>query len=159
LLLDITMPGRSGLDLLPEIKGLQPAVRVLVVSMHPEEEYGVRALRAGAAGYVWKQCPIETLVGAVRCVLDGGRYISPRLVEALATEVEHGGQRAHDRLSSREFEVMRLIAGGANPKSIADGLSLSPKTVSTYRARLLDKLNLHTDADIVRYALQNRLIE
>lgn len=159
LLLDITLPGRSGLDLLPDIKKLRPNLPVLIVSMHPEEEFGVRALQAGAAGYVWKQNPVESLVAAVRAVLGGARYISARLAEQLAHELQHGFRPAHARLSAREFEVMRMIARGSNTKSIAAELSLSPKTVSTYRARVLKKLRLRTDADIVRYAMHNRLIE
>ena len=159
LMLDITLPGRSGLDLLPEIRNLQSGVRALITSMHPEEEFGVRALRAGAAGYIWKQSPLEELLAAVRCVLDGGRYIGPRLAAQLAVDMEHGGQPRHASLSGREFEVFRSIASGANPKTIAGDLALSPKTVSTYRTRLLTKLCLKTDADVVRYALQHHLVE
>jgi len=159
LLLDISLPGRSGLDLMGEIKKLQPDLPVLVVSAHPEEEFGVRALRTGARGYVGKEQPVKDLLNAVRTVLEGGRYIGTKLAERLAVEMAHDFQAPQQRLSGREFEVLRLIARGENPKSIAATLSLSPKTVSTYRSRLLQKLHLKSDAELVRYALQNHLVE
>ena len=159
VVLDLSMPGRSGIDLLAEIKHRHPRLPVLIMSLHGEEQFAVRALRAGAAGYLTKAAAPELLVVAVQKVLRGGRYISEALAERLAAEV--GGASAgapHDRLSDREFDVMRGIASGQSVSEIAAQLHLSVKTVSTYRTRLLEKMGMETNAEVTRYAIQNGLV-
>jgi len=159
VLMDISMPGRGGLEVLKEIKSHRPKLPVLMLSMHPEEEYAVRALRAGASGYVTKDSAAEELVGAVRKVLGGGRYVSASLAEKLAFEMEADVDRPpHEILSDREFQVMRMIASGKTVKEIAQELSLSVKTISTYRSRILEKMRLKNNAELTRYAFENRLV-
>ena len=159
VVLDVTMPGRSGLELLKDIKAAYPGLNVLMLSMHPEEEYARRALRAGAAGYLTKDSASDELVAAVRRVLDGGRYVSPSLAEALASDLQAGAARAlHDQLTDREYEILCLIASGKSVAQIGKELSLGLKTISTYRARVLRKMNMRTDADLIRYAVENGLI-
>jgi DNA-binding NarL/FixJ family response regulator len=160
VILDVTMPGRSGLDVIRDLKREQPNLPVLVLSMHPEDQYGKRVLKAGASGYMNKESAPEELLKAIRKVLAGGRYLSPSLAEKLAFDL--GGeaeQPLHERLSDREIEVLRMIASGKTISQIADELHLSVTTVSTYRARLLDKMGLTTNAELMRYALDNRLID
>jgi two-component system, NarL family, invasion response regulator UvrY len=160
VLLDISMPGRSGLEALAELKRQQPKVAVLVLSMFAEREYALRALKSGAAGYLTKQSLGRDLVAAVKKVLQGGRYISPALAELLAADLDANDNRPpHQTLSNREYEVMKLIAAGKSVKEIAGELSLGDKTVFTYRARLLEKLGLKSDVDIARYALRHGLVE
>jgi two-component system, NarL family, invasion response regulator UvrY len=160
VLLDISMPGRSGLDLLRELKQLQPELPVLVLSMHPEDQYGIRALRGGASGYVQKESAPEDLIKAIRKVLAGGRYISANLAERLALDLSlNAGKPPHERLSDREFEVLRMIALGKQMSQVAEELHLSATTISTYRARTLKKLGLETNTQLVRYALHNRLVD
>ncbi|MBE7474156.1 MAG: DNA-binding response regulator [Anaerolineae bacterium] len=160
LVLDITMPGRSGFDILKELKHEQPDLPVLVLSIHAEEQLAVRALKAGASGYLTKENAPEELVKAIRKVVSGGRYISPRLAETLALGLDAASDRPrHETLSDREFQVMQLMARGKTLAEIAEELSLSAKTVSTYRTRLMEKLNLKTNADLMRYALDHGLIE
>jgi DNA-binding NarL/FixJ family response regulator len=160
LVLDMTMPGRSGFDILKELKHDQPHLPVLVLSMHAEEQFAVRVLKAGASGYLTKENAPEELVKAIRKVVSGGKYISPGLAESLAFGLDAAsGRSPHETLSDREFQVMRLMASGKTLAEIAEALSLSAKTVSTYRTRLLEKLNLKTNAELVRYALENGLIE
>lgn len=160
LVLDITMPGRSGFDILKELKYEQPDLPVLVLSIHAEEQFAVRVLKAGASGYVTKENAPNELVRAIRKVVSGGRYISPGLAETLAFGLDVTSDRPrHETLSDREFQVMQLIARGKTLMEIAEVLSLSAKTVSTYRTRLLEKLNLKTNAELMRYAIDNRLIE
>ncbi len=160
VLLDISMPGRGGLEVLKEIRGQRPGVPVLILSMHPEEEYAVRALRAGASGYLTKDSAAEELVGAIRKVLAGGRYVSASLAETLARELVSPADRLpHEALSDREFQVMRMIASGKTVKEIAEELSLSVKTVSTYRSRILEKMRIRNNAEIARYAVENRLVD
>jgi two-component system, NarL family, invasion response regulator UvrY len=160
LLLDISMPGRSGLDLLGELKQLQPELPVLVLSTHSEDQYGKRVLRAGAAGYVNKENAPEDLVKAIRRVLAGGRYISADLAERLALDLRADADTLpHERLSGREFEVLRMIALGKQPSQIAELLHLSATTISTYRARVLNKLGMENNTELLRYALNNRLID
>jgi two-component system invasion response regulator UvrY len=160
LVLDITMPGRSGFDILKELKYEQPALPVLVLSIHAEEQLAVRVLKAGASGYVTKENAPNELVRAIRKVVSGGRYISPGLAESLAFGLDMTSDRPrHETLSDREFQVMQLMASGKTLAEIAEVLSLSAKTVSTYRTRLLEKLNLKTNAELMRYAIENRLIE
>jgi len=160
VILDVTMPGRSGIDVLRDLKQLRPKLPVLVLSMHPEEQYGKRALKAGAAGYMNKESAPEELIKAIEKVLAGGRYVSPLLAEKLAFDLDgNTGRPIHETLSDREFEVLRMIASGRTVTQIAEELHLSVKTVSTYRARILEKMNMATSAELMRYALHNHLLE
>lgn len=156
---DISMPGRSGLEALHQIRLTHPRLPVLILSMHPEEQYAIRALKAGASGYCSKDLAHEELVNAVRRVLTGKKYITPSLAEALATQLEDEIQpELYKRLSDREFDVFKLLAAGKTVSEIADTLSLSTTTISTYRSRILVKMNFKTNADLIRYALENKLI-
>ena len=160
MILDITMPGRSGLDLLRDLQQLRPELPVLVLSMHPENQYAKRVLRAGAAGYMNKETAPKELVKAVRKVLAGGRYVSADLAEKLAADLSANDARLpHERLSDREFEVVRMIASGKTASQIAEELHLSVTTVSTYRARILEKMGLANNAELMRYAMHNKLID
>ena len=156
-LLDITMHGRTGLDVLKEIRASASKVPVLVLSAHPEEQYAVRVLKAGAAGYLTKESAPQELCRALRKVCSGGKYITPTLAEQLATEVQSSGRPAHESLSNREYQVMLLIAAGKVPKEIGNELSLSVKTVGTYRTRILEKLKLKNNAELMRYVLERGL--
>lgn len=159
LVLDITMPGRNGLDVLKEVKRKRPTLPVLVLSMHPEDQFAIRILRAGAAGYITKESAPEELVGALRKVCSGGKYVSPQLAEKLAVFIEDETTRPpHEKLSDREFEVLRMLALGKTVTEVAEELLLSVKTVSTYRSRVLEKMKMTSNADLTRYALQNDLI-
>jgi len=160
VLLDISMPGRNGLDALAEVAKARPNLPVLVLSMFSEREYALRALKAGAAGYLTKQSLGHELVSAIKKVLAGGRYITPTQAEILAEGLGKGGTKfPHESLSDREFEVMKLIATAKSVKEIARDLSLGEKTVFTYRARLLEKMELKNDVEVARYALRHRLVE
>jgi DNA-binding NarL/FixJ family response regulator len=160
LVLDITMPDRSGFDILKHLKHEQPDLPVLILSIHAEDQLAMRALKAGAAGYLTKENAPEELVKAIRKVIGGGRYISPRLAETLAFNLNTTSERPrHETLSDREFQVLQLIAGGKTLMEIAEELSLSAKTVSTYRTRLMEKLDLRTNAELMRYALNLGLVE
>ena len=160
VILDITMQGRSGLDLLRDLKRLRPKLPVLVLSMHPEDQYGKRVLKAGASGYMNKESAAEELIKALRKVLAGGRYVSPALAEKLAFDLnEDRGRPIHEALSNREFEVLRMIASGKTVSQIAEELHLSVPTVSTYRARILEKMNMTTTAELMHYALRNHLVD
>ena len=160
VLLDITMPGKSGVDVLKQIVDAQPNIAVLVLSMHPEEQYAVRVLKSGAAGYITKNTASEEVIGAVKKVLAGGKYVSAALAEALASSLNApAGKAPHEVLSDREYQVMRLIALGKSVKEIAFELSLSVKTISTYRTRIMEKTKLKTNADIIRYAVHEKLVE
>ena len=159
LVLDITMPGRNGLDVLKEVKRKRPTLPVLVLSMHPEDQFAIRILRAGAAGYITKESAPEELVGALRKVCSGGKYVSPQLAEKLAVFIGDETTRPpHEKLSDREFEVLRMLALGKTVTEVAEELLLSVKTVSTYRSRVLEKMKMTSNADLTRYALQNGLI-
>ena len=158
-LLDITLPGKSGLDLLKEVKAAQPKLPVLVLSVHPEDQFAVRVLKAGAEGYMTKESAPEELVQAIHKILAGGRYVSPTLAEKLALTVRKDFTRTpHETLSDREYEVMCRIASGKTVTEIAGELSLSAKTISTYRARILEKLGVKNSAEITRYAIRNGLV-
>jgi DNA-binding NarL/FixJ family response regulator len=160
LVLDISMPGPSGLDILRELRALKPNLAILVLSMHPEEQFAVRLLKSGADGYLSKESAPDELVNAIRKVATGGKYVSAALAEKLATDLQTGGEGPpHEALSDREFQVMRLIASGKTTTEIAAQMSLSVKTVSTYRARALHKLNLTTNAELMRYAMQHGLVD
>jgi two-component system, NarL family, invasion response regulator UvrY len=159
LVLDLSMPGRSGFDILRELKHEHPELPVLVLSIHSEEQFAVRILKAGASGYLTKESAPDELVQAIRKVAGGGKYISPNLAEALAFELEDGSSGPpHESLSDREFQVMRMMALGKTATEIAEELSLSVKTISTYRARILEKMNLKNNSEIIRYAIDNHLI-
>lgn len=160
VVLDISMPGRGGLDALKEIKEIDKDLSVLVMMMYPEDQYAVRAFRAGASGYITKDTAPETLVHAVRKVLEGGKYVSPGLAEALATSLTTAsGAALHEGLSDRELQVLRMLASGKTVKAVAVELSLSEKTISTYRTRILAKLKLRTTAELIRYAIASRLVD
>jgi len=160
LILDLSMPGRSGLDLLKDIKVLSPKLPILVLSMYPEDQYAMRVIKAGAMGYLTKDSAPEELVNAVLKILKGGRYISVALSDQLIDLVQRPKQgEAYEQLSDREFQVLKLIASGKTASDIAEALSLSVKTVSTYRTRILEKLRLSSNAELTRYALQNNLVE
>ncbi len=160
VLLDITMPDRNGFDTLKQLKKENPRLAVLILSMHPEEQYAVRALKAGAAGYLNKHSAPALLISALRQVANGHRYVSPKVAEELAGAIAHDPDRPlHELLSNREYETLRLMASGRTPSQIAADLSLSVKTVSVYRARLLEKLQLKNNAELTRYALQHQLVD
>jgi len=159
VVLDIVLPGRSGLEVLKDIKSSRPELPVIVLSVHPEEHYARRTLRAGAASYLTKNAALGELVQAVRKVLAGGRYVTASVAEALASELNGSAPRApHELLSDREYEVLCLFASGKTAAQVACELSLSIKTVGTYHARVLRKLGLKSNADLVRYAVENRLV-
>lgn len=161
VLLDISMPGRGGLDVLKEIKERLPFLPVLMLSMHPEKEYALRSMRAGASGYLTKDNAPEELVRAIRKVLSGGRYVTASLAEILVLEVEkkdRAGRLPHEILSNREYQVLRMIASGKTVSEIAGELFLSVKTVSTYRSRILEKIRAKNNVELTRYAFENRLI-
>lgn len=160
VILDISMPGKSGLDILDDLRRLRPRLPILLLSMHPEEQFARRALKAGAAGYLTKESVPEELKEAVRKVVAGGRYVSATLAEKLAVDLREGADTPlYELLSDREFQVLRMIASGKTVKHIADELSLSVKTVSTYRARILEKSGMRTNAELIRYALQSQLVD
>jgi DNA-binding NarL/FixJ family response regulator len=159
VLLDVSMPGGLFLETLRELRTRHPTIRVLALSVHPEDEWAVRALRAGASGYLTKDHSPDQLLEAIRRVYRGGKYVSPTLAEHLASHLDGGGQRApHELLSDREFEVMRRLGSGLTISQIAGELALSTKTVSTYRTRILEKMAVATNADLVRYAARYGLI-
>jgi DNA-binding NarL/FixJ family response regulator len=159
LVLDITMPDISGFDILRALKQELPGLPVLVLSIHAEDQYAVRCLRAGAAGYLTKESAPEELVKAIRQIVAGGKYVSRGLAESLAMRLNETSDRPrHETLSDREFQVLQLMGAGKTATEIADALSLSVKTVSTYRGRLLKKLALKSNAEVIQYAIQNRLV-
>lgn len=159
VLLDITMPGPSGLDVLKQVKQLYPKMPVMVLSMHPEDQYALRALKAGASGYLTKNTASELVATALRKVLVGGTYVSPALAEDLAHRLTQPTTAAsHEALSDREYQIMSALASGKTVKEISFDLGLSVKTVSTYRTRLLRKLKLTTTADLIRYAIREGLV-
>jgi len=160
VVLDINMPGRSGLDVLRDIKRAYPRLPVIILSMQPEDQYAVRCLRAGASTYINKNSAPEELAIAAKKILAGGRYVSQHLAEKLFDQFDEPADRpAHELLSDREHEVMRMIAAGTALTDIAETLHLSVKTVSTYRARILEKMNANSNAELTRYALQHQLID
>ena len=160
VVLDISMPGRNGLEALKELRQVRPRTPVLILTTHPEEQYAIRVFRAGAAGYMTKESAPEHLVEAVRRVTAGGRYISPSLAELLAASVGGDAEKPpHESLSDREYQVLCMIASGKTVGQIARELSLSDKTISTYRARILEKMGMKTNADLTHYAISNRLTQ
>lgn len=160
VLLDISMPGRNGIETLKLIRELKPRLPVLILSMHPPDQYAVRLLKAGAAGYLNKESAPEQLVDAIRIVTQGKKYISPVVAELLAQELEQDTPSApHTRLSDREFQIFLLLASGKPVSAIADLLHLSVKTISTYRARILEKMSMGNNAELTHYAIKNGLVE
>jgi DNA-binding NarL/FixJ family response regulator len=158
--LDYSMPGRGGVDLLAAVKHDYPERPVLILSIYPEDPHGMRALKAGAAGYITTESAGEELTAAVKKVVHGGRYVSPSLAEKLAARLTPEQDRPpHERLSDREYRVMWLLASGRSLQQIAEEMHLSPSTVSTYRGRILKKLNLSSNVELVHYAMKHRLIE
>jgi DNA-binding NarL/FixJ family response regulator len=159
VLLDISMPGRNGLDVLKQLKAEKPGLPVLILSMHPEEQYALRALKAGASGYLTKESAPDELIAAVQKVLEGGKYVSQSLAERFVTELSNpSGKPPHALLSDREYEILCKIASGKTVTEIGDELALSVKTVSTYRTRILEKMNMKNNAEITRYVLENGLV-
>ncbi|HEY3493999.1 MAG TPA: response regulator transcription factor [Polyangiaceae bacterium] len=159
IVLDISLQGRNGIELIGEIKKLRPEARVLILTMHPEEQYAVRAIRAGAAGFLNKESAPERLTEAVKRLAQGGRYVSAELAEALASLVAgEAVGHPHERLSDREFEILKLIASGKTVSQVAEMLALSVKTVSTHRTRLLKKMEMKTNAELTHYAVRQGLV-
>jgi two-component system, NarL family, invasion response regulator UvrY len=160
VLLDISMPGRSGLEVLGDIKNQRPKLAVLILSMHPEEQYAVRALRAGASGYLTKASAPQELIGAIRKAAGGGKYVTSSLAEKLADQLEIDTETLpHERLSNREHQVMLMLASGKSVSDIADELCLSVKTISTYRTRVMLKMGMKKNAELTLYAVHNKLID
>ncbi|UCD36572.1 MAG: response regulator transcription factor [Nitrospiraceae bacterium] len=159
VLLDISMPGRSGMDILKQLRGEQPGTGILILSMHSEEEYAERAFKAGASGYLTKNASPAELVEAIRRVAAGGRYVSSRAAELLASHVGDRSEKLpHERLSDREYGILCMIASGKTVSEIAQELSLSKKTISTHRAHVLEKMGMKNNAQLICYALQNNLV-
>lgn len=158
VLLDINLPGRSGLDVMEDLKSINQDARILVISMYPEQQYAIRALRAGSAGYLTKESAPDELILAVDKILKGGRYITQSIAESIFDALQKDGP-LHESLSNRELEVLVMIAKGRSLKEIGELLSLSERTISTYRSRIMEKMGLTSNADLVRYAIQHKLIE
>jgi two-component system, NarL family, invasion response regulator UvrY len=160
VLLDLTMPGLDGLDVLKQLRRAQPKIAVLVLTMHSEAQFAVRALKSGAAGFVTKDSAAQDLVDAIKKVASGGRYISPQVAERLAEHLgPDTGRPLHDQLSDREYQVLRLIAAGRSTREISEQLSLSMKTISTYRGRLFEKMKMRNTAELTAYVINNGLAE
>ncbi|MEQ9304774.1 MAG: response regulator transcription factor [Marinoscillum sp.] len=160
VLLDITMPGKNGLEILKELRQSYPEIKVLMLSMHPEDRFSVRTIKAGASGYINKESAAEELVSAIRKVYSGGKFITPIVAEILADTFEHDSERpSHERLSDREFQILRMITSGKKVKEIAGELFLSPATVATYRSRIMEKMNMRSNVELTNYVLRNNLIE
>jgi len=155
---DLNMPGRSGLDALKQIKQVCPQLPVLIMSMYPEDQYALRVLKSGAAGYLSKERIHDELIPAIQTVLNGRKFITPSIAEILAGSLEEKTEQKHELHSNREFDVLKLLASGKSVSDIADQLSLSVTTVSTYRSRILEKMKMHSNADLTRYALEKNLI-
>ncbi len=159
-LLDITMPGMDGLDVLKQLRIERPKLPVIVLTYHPEAQYAVRVLKAGASGYLTKGCDAGELTEAIKKVSRGGKYVSPSLAERLADELDLTAEKPpHETLSDREYQVMCMIASGRTVTEIADELCLSAKTISTYRSRILEKMKMKNNAELTHYAIKNRLVE
>lgn len=158
LILDISMPERNGIDILQQLKVEQPSLPILVLSIHPEEQYAVRVLKSGAAGFLNKASAPEELVKAIQKISGGGRYISPAVAEHLADRISDPNRMPHENLSSREYQVMLLIASGKTLSKISDELALSVKTVSTYRSRLLEKMSMENNAKLTKYVIEHKLL-
>lgn len=159
VLTDINMPGRSGVEALHQVKQINPGMPVLIMSMYPEDQYALRVLKGGAAGYLSKETIHEDLIHAIQAILNGRKFITPSIAEKLAGALDSAAHRElHELLSDREFDVLKMIAQGKSVSEIADQFALSATTVSTYRSRILDKMRMKTNADLTRYALEKKLI-
>lgn len=159
VILDISMPGRSGIDIISDIKIKAPNTKILMHTMHPEDRFAVQALKAGASGYITKNNASKSLVEALRKICDGRKYISSSLAEQLAMELEMNYEKPlHESLSTREFEVLRLIAQGKSVRNIAEILSISANTVSSYKSRIMEKMRMKTNAELIRYTIENNLL-
>ncbi len=159
VVLDISLPGKSGFEVMKDLKSIRPVTPVLILSMYPEDLYALRAFKAGASGYLSKESATTELITAIRKVSGGGKYISPELAENIAGNLgEDNGRPLHDKLSAREYQILCMIASGKTGKEIACELQLSAKTVSTYRSRVLEKTGMRTSAELTHYALQNGLV-
>jgi two-component system invasion response regulator UvrY len=158
VILDISLPDTSGLDVLSQLKSERPGLPVLIMSIHDEEQYALRVLKAGASGYLMKNSIPEELIKAIRKITSGGKYISPPIAERLASQFASPGKSPHEKLSDREFQIMCLIASGKSLKEIGEALCISGKTVSSYRSRILEKMSMSTNSDLTRYALEHHLI-
>ncbi|MFA7287535.1 MAG: response regulator transcription factor [Melioribacteraceae bacterium] len=160
LILDINFPAKDGIEILKEIKERKPSVKVLMLSMNPEERYALRTIKAGASGYLSKDASPEELILAVKRVASGRKYITPSLAERMAFEFDNTSKKSdHEELSDREFQVLRMLASGLGQKEIAEELSLSPSTINSYRSRVFEKLGFNNNSDLVQYALMNKLID
>jgi DNA-binding NarL/FixJ family response regulator len=160
ILLDLKMPGMDGLDVLKQLKIEKPRIPVIILTVYPEAQYALRILRAGASGYLTKESASSELIAAIQKVQRGGKYISPSLAEKIAFALDTDSEKMlHETLSDREYQVLQMIASGKTVTEIAEELNLSVKTISTYRARILEKMNMKTNAELTRYAFQNRLID
>jgi len=160
VMLDISMPGRNGMEVLKDIKELQPEAKVVMFSMYPEDQFAVRAIKAGASAYLTKDVSSKTMAEAIRKILSGGTYLTPSIAELITNELRYDHDKpAHEILSDREHQVFLLIAGGKNVTSIGEELSLSVKTISVYRSNILSKMNLKNNAEITYYAFKNNLVE
>lgn len=159
LVLDISMPDQNGLDVLKNVKRMKPELPVLMLSRHAEEQYAIRSLRAGASGYLTKQSAPNELIKAIKRIIDGRKYVSSSLAEKLAELVDEPKLEPHEMLSDREYQVFTGIAAGKSNNELASELNLSDNTISTYRARVLEKLNLKNNAELIRYALKNNLVD
>ena len=160
VILDISMPGRGGVDILKQLKGQRPHLPILILSMHPEEQYAVRVLKAGAAGYLTKESAPDELITAIKRVSSGRKYVSSSLAEKLAFDLERDTELPyHETLSDREYQVLCMIASGKRAQEIAEELCLSVKTVSTYRSRILEKMKMKNNAELMRYAIKHGLVE
>lgn len=158
-ILDISMPGKNGVDVVKILKDKKPDIKILMLSMHPEDQYAVRSLKAGASGYLTKNTAPEKLVDAIQVIAAGRKYITPELAESLASHLtEDTDKPLHSTLSDREFETIRMIASGKKLSEIASEMALSPKTVSVYRARILEKMRMKTNGELTKYALENGLV-
>lgn len=159
LILDLSMPGKDGLDVLKELKNFSPQTKILIMTMHPEDQFAKRTLKAGASGYLTKESAPDELITAIRRIASGRKYVSQNLAEKLAQDLEDNSDKpVQDLLSDREFQILKMIASGKSQIDIADELSISASTVNTYRSRILEKLNLQTTADLIHFAYQNKLI-
>jgi DNA-binding NarL/FixJ family response regulator len=159
LILDISLPDRSGMDVLQDVRTNHPTVKVLILSVYPERQYALSVLKGGASGYLAKECAPKDLLDAVRTILQGRRYVGQEAAELLVTDGSASDQPKHARLSQREFQIFRKLAGGISVTNIGNELSLSVKTVSTYRSRILEKMSLASNADMTIYAVRNNLVD
>ncbi len=160
MILDINLPDKSGIEVLSEVKALKPEIKVLILSAYPEEQYAERVFRAGAMGYVTKDSASDELLVAINKITSGSKYVSTKLADMIASRLDFDlTKKLHEKLSEREFQIMTMIAKGVSQADIADQLSLSPTTVNTYRTRILDKLKLKSNAEMIHYAIRNNLIQ